>query len=110
MIINTNATAAHATVDVVINIVVPTTKLEVTPITTTVDCVCAKLAKNRINLRPSYNRSYKWPMKKFRSYITHVWTHGAMLQSLTLYKLSGDETYYESECLDGQHRLAALHL
>ena len=83
-IINTNATAADATVDVVINIVVPTTKLEVTPITTTVDCVCAKLVKNRINLRPSYNRSYKWSMKKFRSYITHVWTHGAMLQSLTL--------------------------
>ena len=109
---NTNATAAHATVDVVIT-VGPTTKLEVTPITTTVDCVCAKLTKNRINLRPSYNRSYKWTMKKFRSYITHVWTNRAMLQSLTLYKLSGDDTYesddpYESECLDGQHRLAAL--
>jgi len=90
-----------------VNIVVPTSKLEVTPITTTVDYLCRQLADKSINLRPSYNRSYKWSMKKFRSYITHVWKHAAMLQSLTLYQLQ-EEDEYEYECIDGQHRLAAL--
>lgn len=102
-----SATAADATVEVAIKIALPTAKLEVSPITTTVDCLCRQLADKSINLRPSYNRSYKWSMKKFRSYITHVWKHAAMLQSLTLYQLP-DEHEYEYECIDGQHRLAAL--
>lgn len=87
--------------------IVPTAKLAVSPMNTTVDYVFTTLINNRINLRPSYQRNYKWQMKKFRSYITHVWENGAMLQSLTLYKLSDDEKY-DSECLDGQHRMAAL--
>ena len=80
--------------------IVPTAKLAVSPMNTTVDYVFTTLINNRINLRPSYQRNYKWQMKKFRSYITHVWANGAMLQSITLDNLSDDDKY-DSECLDG---------
>lgn len=109
----TNAAGGESvqeTVEIVIPsvyIVVPPANLVINPITTTTIDVCRQLADKSINLRPSYNRSYKWSMKKFRSYITHVWGHGAMLQSLTLYQLPADNDY-ECECIDGQHRMAAL--
>jgi hypothetical protein len=109
----TNAAGGESvqeTVEIVIpsvHIAVPPANLVINPITTTTIDVCRQLADKSINLRPSYNRSYKWSMKKFRSYITHVWGHGAMLQSLTLYQLPADNEY-ECECIDGQHRMAAL--
>ena len=109
----TNAAGAESvqeTVEIVapqVTIVLSPANLVINPITTTTLALCTQLVDKSINLRPSYNRSYKWSMKKFRSYITHVWAHGAMLQSLTLYQLP-DEDKYDSECIDGQHRMAAL--
>lgn len=98
------------------NYVVPNGRHTIDAKPTTIRELCKDLAKESINLRPGYNRFYKWSIKKFRSYIKHIWTYGSMLQSLTLYKLSTDELNellqenkkYKRECVDGQHRLAAL--
>lgn len=82
---------------------------------TTIGELCKDLAKGSINLRPIYQRSYKWLINKFILYITHVWK-SSMVQTLTLYELStvellgltDDADKYVHECIDGQHRMAAL--
>ena len=59
---------------------------------------------NKVTLRPSYQRKYKWARGQFVKFITHVWKRRGMLQSIVLHKLPNDEF----ECIDGQHRLTTI--
>ncbi len=71
--------------------------------------------KNRINLRPNYQREFTWSFEKMCLFIDSI-RKGYVIPLFILYNLSEDEkkklkntdSNYDFECVDGQHRLYVL--
>ena len=66
---------------------------------------------NKVNLRPDYQRDVRWPIIMYCEFIASIMM-SALIPSIHLYKLQkdeiSDESQYNYECLDGQHRLIAI--
>lgn len=71
--------------------------------------------RNRINLRPNYQREFTWSFEKMCLFIDSI-RKGYVIPLFILYKLSDEErkklksteSSYDYECVDGQHRLYVL--
>ena len=66
--------------------------------------------RNRINLRPNYQREFTWSFEKMCIFIDSL-MKGYVIPTFILYKLSQDEKKDKNidfECVDGQHRLTVL--
>lgn len=69
--------------------------------------------RNRINLRPNYQREFTWSFEKMNMFVDSL-MKGYVIPTFILYKLSNEEKKNEKnksidfECIDGQHRLTVL--
>ena len=68
--------------------------------------------KNKVNLRPCYQRHLRWSIENYIAFICTIMIVG-YIPAIVLYKLHDDDreelsSSYKHECIDGQHRLNAI--
>jgi hypothetical protein len=68
--------------------------------------------KNKVNMRPAYQRHLRWSIENYIAFIKTIMILG-YIPNIVLYKLHDDdrqelESTHKHECVDGQHRLNAI--